>query len=70
MNLSSGSLGDENDLSSRRITLTSSIIRGLGQRLSFTGGVLSPQSSMYRQNGLYGAIIEEDDEEEMTARPQ
>ena len=70
MNLSSGSLGDENYLSSRRITLTSSIIRGLGQRLSFTGGMLSPQSSIYRQNGLYGAIIEEEDEEKMTARPQ
>ena len=71
MHLSSGSLGGEHDLSSRRITLTSSIIRGLGQRLSFTGGTLSPQSSIYHhQNELYGAIIEEDEEEAMTARPQ
>ena len=69
MHLSSGSLGGENDVSSRRITLTSSIIRGLGQRLSLTGGMLSPQSSIYHQNGLYGAIIEEDDEEGI-ARPQ
>jgi len=66
---------DPNDSSSRRITVTSSILRSLGQRLSFKRteddenapifGSLLSRSSMKQG---YGAIIEEEVEEEEVAK--
>lgn len=68
VHLSNGLIGFGNDSSTRRISLTSSIMRGLGQRLSFAPDG-TPRNCIYHGNGLYGAIIDED-EEEAICRPQ
>ena len=68
VHLSNSSIGLGNDSSTRRISLTSSIMRGLGQRLSFAPDG-TPRNCIHHGNGLYGAIIDED-EEEAICRPQ